>query len=323
MKAFVVLLVSAMTYSTALAQTGSTVVRTDAGMPEYRILKERIVDTQIKAEVAWDIMVTGSVTEDGVQRLLNAIHKALSNRTGFKFYNRPSSIWIYAFTDQERATNGEAQWIAMLGRSGLDGMPEIDINTSEFAGRKAGNETKLGMSEQERRSLYQEFIRDVGARAANESLELIPIPPDKLLKVGEQFKLTRKTPLCPEFVEDDVKPGSASASEGVELMKPIVWLPVGTTIKVLAIRTKYLFPWYQVTAFGPAGKVLDDGWINGLTMMLQTQDFTKASSDAGREYSFKLEEKYRGEFLKKHGLSKDQLRSITSEALIEDWTFPR
>ncbi len=298
---------------------GSTVVQTDSSMPSYEILNEQIVDTPIKAEVTWNILVSGSISEGGLQKLLEAIHKAQSNRGGFKFYGRPSNVFVFAFTDHERAANGMGQWIAMLRRVGLDGDPEVDINKREFAGRKAGDETKLGMSEQKRRALYQEYIHDVDDRATNESLGLFPLMPAATFKVGDQFTLTSKTPLCADYIPT----GEArSTPEIVRSINAIERLPAGTRIVVQAVIPERVVPWYKVTATDPNGSRVRTGWINSVALIDQTRAQGKANFQTGIDYDNEVRPKYRAAFLEKHGLSEDQWEAISLEGINEDWTFP-
>jgi len=79
------------------------------------------------------------------------------------------------------------------------------------------------------------------------------------LKVGRSYRLSKQTPLMPEFEPSD--PMAA-----ISHMKR---LPPRSSITVIRIRMKRTTPWYYVRAFGPNGLRIGEGWINSIALIRQ------------------------------------------------------
>ena len=80
-----------------------------------------------------------------------------------------------------------------------------------------------------------------------------PIHDHRSLTVGTQFTLKKVVNLMPAM----------NPADHLAAMKQVVKLPIGTSIKVLAIGTKNNSPWYQVVAGDKTG------WINSVALIGQ------------------------------------------------------
>lgn len=79
------------------------------------------------------------------------------------------------------------------------------------------------------------------------------------LRVGEEFKLSKKTPLMPNF----------RPAKPLEAIAKMQYLTPGTIIKVLKVAMDRQTPWYYVEARSPLGTELTKGWINSIALLGQ------------------------------------------------------
>ena len=79
------------------------------------------------------------------------------------------------------------------------------------------------------------------------------------LLVGYTYRLSRETPLMPEF--EPLDPLAAVAR-----VKPV---PVGGTITVREVRVKGGNPWYRVLALSPHAQEIGEGWVNSIALISQ------------------------------------------------------
>ena len=86
------------------------------------------------------------------------------------------------------------------------------------------------------------------------------------LEVGRSYRLSKETPLMPEFEPRDPL-GALSRMRTV---------PRGSSITVNEVRMKRRYPWYCVSALDPRGRMLGRGWINSMALM--GQDITICES---------------------------------------------
>jgi len=74
-----------------------------ASLPAHRILDEKVYDAPIKTQVTLRLLVSGRITDAGLRNLLSKLYSEVHNRRGFKYHSNPTHIFIYAYTDKERA----------------------------------------------------------------------------------------------------------------------------------------------------------------------------------------------------------------------------
>jgi len=183
---------------------------------EYTILNEDVYDAPIKTQVELNILVSGEISETGLKTLLNQLYSSTKARKGFKYHDSPTNIYIYAFTSKERAESGMGQWIAMLQKSPGDAKATISINERQITQLGAKPEERFGLSEEERKQIWKEFV-SAEDRATEEALEEYPKEFEKQVemerrlnddyknKLAEKYELTREQlqEISVEAVEKD------------------------------------------------------------------------------------------------------------------------
>jgi len=142
-------------------------------LPEYSILDEELYDAPVKTQVVLNLLVSGEISELGLNTLLNQLYSSISVRGGFKYHDSPTNIYIYAYTSKERAESGMGLWIAMLQKNYDDVKPTISINERQIAQLNAEPEQKFGLSEAERQQIWNEII-EAEDKASQEALQEFP-----------------------------------------------------------------------------------------------------------------------------------------------------
>jgi len=181
---------------------------------KYTILNENIYDAPIKTQVELNILVSGEISEVSLKTLLNQLYSSTKTRKGFKYHDSPTSIYIYAFTSEERAGSGMGQWIAMLQKAHADTKPTININERQMAQLGAKPEERFGLSEEKRKEIWKELIL-IENRAMKEAEKRYPQELEKQAEMErhliDEYKseLAEKYELIPEQLEK-------ISSEGLE-----------------------------------------------------------------------------------------------------------
>jgi len=128
-------------------------------MPKYEVLDEKIYDGPIKAMIALKVLVSGEITEASLTTLLNNLYSSAKVRKGFKYYNAPTQILIYAFTSKEKADSDMGYWIAMLEQSTGDNNPRITIKKEQIERLGAEPVRRFGLSEAKRKQIFYELAQ--------------------------------------------------------------------------------------------------------------------------------------------------------------------
>lgn len=79
------------------------------------------------------------------------------------------------------------------------------------------------------------------------------------LELGIAYRLSKRTPMTPEFEPADVTGALAK----------IRYLDANSIIKIISARQKRATPWYEVQAKGPNGDSLGEGWVNSMALIGQ------------------------------------------------------
>jgi len=125
-------------------------------VPDYRVLDEKVHDAPNKTMVVVTIIVTGRLSEAGLAALLSKIHFQTTGKTGFRYHETPTNVYIYAATDIDRAAS--YLWIARSEWNVSESRPTISVNQNQLAQRDVPGETKAGLSEQKRREIWKEIV---------------------------------------------------------------------------------------------------------------------------------------------------------------------
>ena len=287
----------------------STERQVEVVLPEFKLLDEDVYDAPVKTQVELNILVSGEITQEGLESLLYQEYQKIKARKGFKYHTFPTAVYIYAFTTRQHFESGMGQWIAMLSESHNDTKPAIRIKKDLIAKLGAKPEVRFGLSKEQREQIWRELVK-AEDKATKEADAKYPINPAQSLQVGTVIQLTEQTPLMPEL--DPVDPmGSLSQ---------IRRLPAGSYIRVLSIATKGNTPWYNVRALSSSKVPLGTGWINSIALIGQFD--VKGMLKRNSELQSSLNDKYEAEIGKKYNLTGDQLLKIYIEAIEQNWPFP-
>ncbi|GAF81256.1 unnamed protein product, partial [marine sediment metagenome] len=284
----------------------------EPAMLKHVVLNEEVYDIPLKTQVVLNILVSGEISESGLRNLLQKLYSSTKARSGFKYHNSPTNIYIYAFTSKERFESGTGQWIAVLQQSPVDLGPRISINKRQIAQLGAKSEEKFGLSEEKRKEIWKELVL-IEDRSWKESEEKFPIEPVKSLQVGQKFRLTKDTPLMPEL----------EPADPIAAIERIRTLPPRTIIKVLTVSTKWSVPWYFVEARSRSRGLIGKGWVNSTALIGQAQVDFKKQIAKQMQLRKRLIERYENKLAGKYHLTRKQLEEISKEGVTKDWPTPK
>ena len=144
-------------------------------MPSFEIIKQEESDTPIKAQIVITAIVSGDVTEEGLESLLTKLYEEAREETGFlTYHDEVTNVYIYLFSSREYAESGY-QWIAMLDKSYDDPGPDITIDENRLGLylNPPQVEINFGLTESQRKEIFKDYIR-AEERAGIESMERYP-----------------------------------------------------------------------------------------------------------------------------------------------------
>jgi len=161
-----------VTSAPAAEREESVSTKQTAVLPTYQILDDETYDAPVKTQVAVKLLVSGEITQEGLEELLGDFYREIMTRRGFKYHESPTNVYIYAYTSKERAESGSL-WIAMLDKSYSDSGPTISINERQLALLGQEPETRLGLTEEQRMAIFGEIVR-AEDRASAEAMAKYP-----------------------------------------------------------------------------------------------------------------------------------------------------
>lgn len=139
-------------------------------LPDYTLLDEEVYDVPVKTQVEISLLVSGNITEEGIEVLLNRLYDKTIKKTGFEYHPHPTAVYIYAYTSKKDAESAKDQWIALLQKAHAVPEPVIMVDTVRLRYLKAEPEEKFGLSEEKRKMIYQEMIK-IDRRALEEATQ--------------------------------------------------------------------------------------------------------------------------------------------------------
>lgn len=96
-------------------------------LPQYTLFKDKSYQDAGTFKVIWEIIVSPDITKDSLTVLLNGLYEeALAEAVGID--DRPVVIDIKAYTSEEHATSGMAQWVGWISKTGSDTQPSTHFN---------------------------------------------------------------------------------------------------------------------------------------------------------------------------------------------------
>jgi hypothetical protein len=125
---------------------------------QYRIHRCEVYDTALKTQLAVDLIVEDSLSEDRLRTLLRTLYREAASLTGFKNSVHPTHVGIYAYASEAHVKAGMGQWVAMLSKTPAIAEPEIRVNESNIQAAMYPAEEKFGISEEERLAIWNEIV---------------------------------------------------------------------------------------------------------------------------------------------------------------------
>jgi hypothetical protein len=167
-------------------------------LPEYTLFKDKSYEDAGTFKVIWEILVSPDISKESLSYLLNELYrKALAEASGIN--DRPVVIDIKAYTSEEHATSGAAQWIGWIVKNGVDSQPTISFYEELFNTQNQTQGIKFGLTEAERKQTWQDIVR-AEVRAEEEALQQYPNmqPFDEFKKLEDEISLRNKSELAQE-----------------------------------------------------------------------------------------------------------------------------
>ncbi len=127
---------------------------------QHEVLKEEITDRPGVTRINLDLLVTGDITRESLDRFLKKLYEKQKSRTGFKYRRNPDSIWFYAYQSRAHLNSGTGQWLAMLSKRPEESGPSISFNDLAIKALTLPKETRFGLSEDERLEIYRDAVRE-------------------------------------------------------------------------------------------------------------------------------------------------------------------
>jgi len=148
----------------------------DASMPTYDVVDRDIYDAPIKTQIELHAVVSGTISELGLDLLLQKLYDEANATRGFKYYGgKPTHVFIYLYTSRDHFKSGMGQWIAMLSKVGENSRIDTQIRTDLIAQLHAKPEVKHGLAEPKRKEIFGAIVT-AEDRADKDAQRMYPIP---------------------------------------------------------------------------------------------------------------------------------------------------
>lgn len=129
------------------------------GLLKYRIINEEVYDKPIKTEVSFSVIIEeNDFDESQIKQLLHYLYEKTISRSGFQHHDYPTSIFIWAYSSEEKAKSGMGQWVGMISKSSNEENPKIDISEAQLNVLTEGQAEKLGLPYQTRQEIWTKLI---------------------------------------------------------------------------------------------------------------------------------------------------------------------
>lgn len=133
---------------------------TSKNLLKHSVLNEEVDDNIAKTQVAVDILLQDKIiSEEGIRNLLNELYDQIKNRTGFRYHDHPTAIYIYAYSSREKADSGMGQWVGMLSKNHDDTKPQIRISETQLRAVNIIAEEKFEFKEEERQKIWKKIAK--------------------------------------------------------------------------------------------------------------------------------------------------------------------
>lgn len=129
------------------------------GLLNHTIMDEEVDDSPLKTQVSFKVVINDKAFDKGkLEELLTYLYESTKTRTGFKYNETPTNIYIWAFSTKEKAQADMGQWVGMISKDFNDIEPEIDLSDTEFRALTEKQEDKWGLSYETRQDIWIQLI---------------------------------------------------------------------------------------------------------------------------------------------------------------------
>ena len=139
----------------------------------FIVVKDEVDDLPLKANVSQEIVVTGVPSRKSLKAELLKRYREVRTRKGFKYYDSPTSIYLYIYGTKEQALAGQGLWVAMLLWRVQDGKPEVSFDNDRLAELSTSSKNRFGISEAKRKQVFRE-LAGAEDRAMVEAMAQVP-----------------------------------------------------------------------------------------------------------------------------------------------------
>jgi hypothetical protein len=137
-----------------------TIHKTALTIPNFKVINEDVHDVPLKTQVEQRIFVKDHIKPNNLNALLKEQYKKIENRRGFKYHNKPTSVYIYLFDSRDAAkAKGRTDWVAALMKSSADNSPRIKIRKKLIHLHKQPSKTKFGLTESKRKQIFKQIVK--------------------------------------------------------------------------------------------------------------------------------------------------------------------
>jgi hypothetical protein len=126
---------------------------------KYSILSEDIYDIPLKTQIKINVIIEDSlINKENIKSCLTQLYDETIIRTGFKYHNNPTNIYIYAFTSIDKAKSGMGQWVAMISKGYNDKLPSINISEIQLNAIDEKEVNKWNFTYIQRQEIWSKII---------------------------------------------------------------------------------------------------------------------------------------------------------------------
>lgn len=279
-------------------------------IPAYEVLDTEVYDAPIKTQVVLTLLVPGSPAPEELRALLRRLSDETGRERCLTYHRTPTHVFIYAYPDRERAEAGGMGWVARLEKVGRGADTKVYVNDKLLAVLKEKPVERFGLSEQQRKRVYWEIVL-AEDRGSEEAKARFPTEPYTCLKIGQETRLTKQTPLMPFH-----------RYRGMSDFARIRHLPPGSVIQVLGRAEKASGPWYRVKGRTGSGASIGTGWINSIALIDQIEVDVREQLRKRAKFEEPFLKKQKEELARKYGVTVEQLEEIGIEGSGKHWPMP-
>ena len=148
----------------------------DAPMLTYDVVDLDTYDAPIKTQISIYVVVSGTLTEFGLEQLLQKLYDEANATRGFKYHGgKPTHVFINLYTSRDHFKSGMGQWIARLSKVGEGSRVETQVRTELITQLDAKPEVKHGLPESKRKEIFRAILT-AEARADADAQRMYPLP---------------------------------------------------------------------------------------------------------------------------------------------------